>query len=425
MKKRIIIPIIVIVLLSCLFFYVHNNLKGPFYLRGLIISEDTNSFKIMNDNDTIYTINGTIISNVGDYVSIKYYGNLDYLQNNKILIKSVEPTNNSYDNNIMRYVDSLSVEEKIGQLIISKIPKENKLDPIVKNHVSGLIYYGNDIGKKTIEQIQNEINNYQKKSKIPLFIAIDEEGGTVSRLSYNKNISQEIFLSPQELYNNGGFEEITKDAIRKRDLLVKLGFNVNYAPVIDVVTDESAYMYQRSFGKDAKETAKFALTILNTQTKELTYTLKHFPGYGNNKDTHLMQSTDERTLSYFDENDFIPYVEAINNGAKQVMVSHNIVNSIDNKPCSLSLKIHNILRERLNFKGVIISDSLSMKAISDYEDNPYVEALLAGNNLIITEEPDITYNDIKNAYDDGIISRELLNRLVYRVIELKKDKGLI
>ena len=423
-KDRIILIILVTIFISFLA-GCSTKLPQKNYIKGLIIDKSEDSFVIMNDNDTIYQINNNINIQIGEYVGIEFFGELDYLENSKVDIKYVEQVANPFDNDIMKFVKSMSVDEKIGQLIMAKVPNNNKVETIENFHVSGYIFFARDIGNKTVAQIQNEINTYQNSSKIPMLIAIDEEGGTVSRISGNKNITEEHFKSPQELYNAGGFEEITKDAIRKRDILVNLGFNVNYAPVIDVVTDTNAYMYQRSFGKDAKETALFATTILKTQSNEMTYTFKHFPGYGNNKDTHITKANDNRSLTDFDNSDFIPYKAAIENGAKQIMVSHNIVNLIDDKPSSLSLKMHNILRERLGFKGIIITDSLSMSAITQYESNPYVEAVKAGNNLLITANSEKTFSDIKKACENGIITNELLDRLVYRVIELKKDKGLI
>ena len=420
-----IVPISIIVIICFICFFELCSLERANFIEGVIIENNIFSFSLMNNDDTIYQIDNEIKSDEGSYVRIKYYGKLDYLANNNIDIRTVEKATNPFNNKIMDYVKYLSTEEKVGQLIMAKVPSYNKIETITNYKISGYIYYAGNIGSKSIEELQEEIKSFQENSNIPLLIAIDEEGGTVSRLSGNKKLTQEPFRSPQELYDQGGFDLITKDAIRKRDLLVNLGFNVNYAPVIDVVTDTNAYMYKRSFGKSAEETAKFAKTILDTQTKEMTYTFKHFPGYGNNVDTHITKSNDNRSLDDFDNNDFIPYIEAINNGAKQIMISHNIINSIDDKPSSLSLKMHNILRERLDFKGVIITDSLSMGAITNYETNPYVAAVKSGNNLIITENASKAYEEILEAIQYESISDSLLDRLVYRVIELKLYKGLL
>ncbi len=425
MKRKILIPVVGCLLLFIIVFFSITSIDNQLSISGLIIDKGFNYTTIMSDNDTIYTIDSVIKYEIGDYININYYGKLDYLNNNDILIKSVYLDKDPFINDIMTYINNLSIDKRIGQLIFAVMPTNNKMESITKYHIGGYIYFANDIGHKTVETIQNEILNYQKNSEIPLFFAIDEEGGTVSRISHNNNITNERFLSPSELYNNGGFENIYNDAIRKRELLTNLGFNINFAPVVDVVTDPNAYMYKRSIGLDAKQTGEFASTILRTQTSNYIYTFKHFPGYGNNIDTHQNKAIDNRTLEDFYNIDFIPYQVAINNNAKAVMVSHNIIKNIDNKPASLSLKMHNILREGLNFKGVIITDSLSMNAISNYVINPYVEAVLSGNNLIITNNIPKTYSEIKEAVERGDISDALLNRLVYRVIELKINMGLL
>lgn len=101
-----------------------------------------------------------------------------------------------------------------------------------------------------------------------MLIAIDEEGGTVSRLNSNKDIIDRPFLSPQELYKNGGYKAIEKDTINKNGILEELGINVNLAPIADTTTTPSSYMYNRSFGKDAKATAKYIETVIKKQMKK-------------------------------------------------------------------------------------------------------------------------------------------------------------
>jgi len=150
----------------------------------------------------------------------------------------------------------MTLNEKIGQLLLVRIPETNKIETINKYNIGGYIIFQRDVDNKTKDVLIDEIKLYQSFSNIPLLIAIDEEGGTVSRLSSNKNIVKSPFQSPQELFKSGGFEAIKQDAIIKTNLLEELGINVILAPVADISTNYKFYIYERSFGKDKNETAK-------------------------------------------------------------------------------------------------------------------------------------------------------------------------
>lgn len=144
----------------------------------------------------------------------------------------------------------MSLNEKIGQLLLVRTPKTNNIETISKYNIGGYILFQRDIDSETKEELINEIKLYQSTSNIPLLIVIDEEGGIVSRLSSNKNIVNSPFQSPQELYKSGGFDKIKQDAIIKSNLLEELGINVNLAPVADISTNQKSYIYERSFDKD-------------------------------------------------------------------------------------------------------------------------------------------------------------------------------
>ena len=119
-----------------------------------------------------------------------------------------------------------------------------------------------------------------------MLIGVDEEGGTVVRVSSNPNLRGTKFQSPQALYSEGGFDRITSDTAEKDALLRDLGINVNFAPVCDVSTDPSDFIYARSFGMDAEQTGEYVRTVVTQMVSDKTgMVLKHFPGYGNNADT--------------------------------------------------------------------------------------------------------------------------------------------
>ncbi len=412
----------IFVLLYILEFYKSKTLTGT------IINNNSNYLEIITENDSIYKFNYKTIFDIGDNIKITYNKKLDDLKSiQKINIKKINKENITVDidNQALKLLNSMTLKEKIGQLLLVRTPEIDKIDTIKKYNPAGYILFQRDIKNKTKEELINEISLFQETANIPMFIAIDEEGGTVSRLSTNKNIVKDPFLSPQELYKIGGFEKIREDAIIKTNLLKELGINMNLAPVADISTDPTSFIYERSFGKNKNETAKYIETVLKTQSNDVSYVLKHFPGYSNNLDTHKGLAIDNRPYKIIKNNDFFPFKVGIKNGANAIMVSHNIITSIDNKPATLSRNIHNILRNELNFNGIIITDDMSMGAIKKYNTNtPYIDSVLAGNNVIIVTDYIDAYEEIYNAVIEDKITEELISKLVLKTLQFKLNLNL-
>ena len=296
----------------------------------------------------------------------------------------------SYYEMAYKSLKTMSIEEKIGQLFLARCPDEGAIDVIKKYKISGFVLFRQDFQNKSFYEVLDTLSSYQKASTIPLILSTDEEGGTVVRISSNENLFKHRFLSPQELFKNGGMDEIKNDAIDKAKLLKSLGINVNLAPVADISEDPNDFIYARSFGKNAKETSDFIKTVvIATQSNGVSSCLKHFPGYGNNIDTHTDVAIDERPFDDFLKNDFKPFEEGIKNGVHCILVSHNIVKCMDDTlPSSLSPNVHRILRENLGFTGIIITDDLVMDAIKLHTsgEDPAVQAILAGNDMIIVTD---------------------------------------
>ena len=148
-------------------------------------------------------------------------------------------------------------------------------------------------------------------------------------------------------------DAILQDARQKSVTLLDLGVNVNFAPVADVSTDPSDFMYDRSFGQDAQATADYVAQVVGVMEQEhIGSVLKHFPGYGSNEDTHTGIAVDERPYETFQTSDFLPFQAGIQAGADAVLVSHNVVTALDGTlPASLSPAVHQVLREELGFDG--------------------------------------------------------------------------
>lgn len=344
-----------------------------------------------------------------------------------IAVKTTDSMFSKFKTLAEQKVSEMTLDEKIGQILLVRYPDTNIESVINDYKVGGFIFFEKDFKDKTTKEVQDMMKKLQALSNIPLLTAVDEEGGDVVRISSNKNLIESEFLSPRELYLEGGFDLISEDTKRKSALLENLGLNLNLAPVVDVSTNSTDYMYDRTLGEGVELTSTYAKTVIEASKANdyVSYVLKHFPGYGNNEDTHTGTVTDTRSLESIKENDLPPFEAGIASGAEAILVSHNIVQAIDqNNPASLSASVHNLLRSDLKFTGVIITDDLAMNALSQIE-NVTVKALLAGNDIIITTNYEESFNDIKQAVEDGTISEELISEIAHKIISWKYYKGLM
>ena len=264
---------------------------------------------------------------------------------------------------------------------------------------------------------------------MPLLIAVDEEGGTVTRVSRYPAFRSEPFPSPRELYAAGGMEAVLNAEKEKAQLLTGLGINVAMGPVCDIATEPSAFLYRRSLGQNPEETGRFAAnTVSLYRSSGLGSVLKHFPGYGSNADTHTGIAVDRRTLARLEEEDLVPFRSGIAAGCSCILVSHTVVTALDDSlPASLSPAVHDYLRNALGFTGVIMTDDLVMQAITDAygAEEAAVLAVLAGNDLLCSTEYAVQYGAVLSAVQDGRIPEALLDAAVMRVLQWKRDLGLI
>ena len=310
-----------------------------------------------------------------------------------------------------------------------RLRKASGLSDIKDYHLGGYVLFGDDFKDETKASIKKLLNSYQKASSIPMFIGVDEEGGTVNRVSRYPAFKSTPFQSPMDLYKKGGFDGIQADTKEKADLLLGLGINVNLAPVCDVSTNSNDFIYKRSFGKDEKATSRYVRTVVSEMSKnKLGSVLKHFPGYGSNPDTHTGVATDTRKYEQFVKNDFLPFQAGIKAGADSILVSHNIVTSMDkDHPASLSPAVHDILRDTLGFKGVIMTDDLSMEAIKNYSSNEdsAVLAIKAGNDLLVATDFDTQIPAVIAALKKGTIKEEQIDGSVTRILLWKLKLGIL
>ena len=324
-------------------------------------------------------------------------------------------------------LDSMTLEEKVGQLFFVRCPETNAVEDISTYHLGGYLLFGRDFkdGENwlTKEQFLEKIQVYQDAAEIPLFIGSDEEGGTVTRASRNPNLFSEPFKSPQAIYSAGGMEALAQDALDKSQSLLDLGINVNFAPVCDVSTDPNDFIYDRTLGQDAETTADYITrTVLTMGDAGEMAVLKHFPGYGNNADTHTGIAVDDRPMETFENSDLLPFKAGIEADAPFVLVSHNIVSCMDpDLPASLSPAVHKVLREECGFDGIAITDDLAMDAVQAYAKDGAVAvmALQAGNDMVITTDYRTQIPAVIEAVKNGTLEESVIDSACFRVLKCK------
>lgn len=297
-------------------------------------------------------------------------------------------------------LSGMTTAEKAGQVILARYPGENALSEAQKYHLGGYVMFGVDFRGSTPEEITAEIAEIQSASKLRMLFAADEEGGTVVRISKYPQYRAEPFPAQAEVLSQG-LDAVSSEAQEISGLMSSMGLNMNLAPVCAAV---------ESYGQSG-----------------LICALKHFPGYGNNLDTHTGISIDERPLSEITELDLEPFRAGISAGAPVVMVSHNIVNCIDDSlPGSLSGKMYAFLREQ-GFTGAAMTDDLSMDAVGEYcgENAAAVTALKAGADILCCTDYASAAEALTAAVESGEIPEERIDEAVTRVLLLKLTYGII
>ena len=327
-----------------------------------------------------------------------------------------------------KILKNMTLEEKIGQLFLVRYDK-NEINNQKKYYPGGYILFAKDFENQTKESIKNEITNAQNMNKYPLIMAVDEEGGYVTRISRFKAFREEKFQSPKYYFETGGYDLLEQTEREKANLLKEIGINLNLAPVADVSTNPNDFIYNRTFGRDASKTAELIGKMVEyANQNKINSCLKHFPGYGNNEDTHTGIAIDNRSYENFVENDFLPFKKGIEAKVPTILISHNIINCLDSStPASLSEKVIMELRNTLNFTGIIMTDDLAMSAVKEYVENKEAAtlAIKSGNDMIITSDFETMYEEIKKAITEDRLDEKIIDKAVLRIMAWKYYSNLM
>ena len=298
--------------------------------------------------------------------------------------------------------------------------------------VGGIIYFGQNIESR--EQLSEMIANTKRYSKISLFISVDEEGGSVARLGNADIIEKKPPMADIGAMGDAGIEEAGNIGVFLGTELSEIGFNMDFAPVADVMTVESNEdIKNRSFGTDPYLAAKMvAAEVEGLQSQNVSAVIKHFPGNGSTEtNTHYGTGVCTRTPEEMRECEFIPFKAGIDAGADAVMVAHMAAVNLagENIPSTLSpVIIQDYLRGELGFDKLVISDALNMGAITQMysPEDAVVMAVNAGVDiLLMSTDVKKAANTVIEKVRSGDISEDRIDESVLRILTVKKERGIL
>ena len=297
--------------------------------------------------------------------------------------------------------------------------------------VGGIIYFAKNLEDRA--QTVEMLDNTKSYAKIPLFLGTDEEGGTVSRVGSNPAMGAASVGSMQSLGEQADPAAVYQAGQDIAGSLHAIGFNMDFAPVADVSSGSASVIGSRSFGTDPQLCASLVSVMTGSiRAEEIVPCLKHFPGYGSAvTDDHYGTSILTKTEEELESCDFLPFLSGIEAGAPFVMVSHLSVPEVvgDETPSDLSAKIvTELLRNKLGFTGVIITDSHQMASITDLytPGEAAVKALQAGVDMILMpQDLQAAFDGVKAAVNDGTLTQARIDESVLRILQVKAEYNIL
>lgn len=347
----------------------------------------------------------------------------------------IEPEVDYLGELVESYISEMPLEDKVSGLFIvtpealtgvAAVTQagEGTQDALNEYAVGGVIYFDQNIVDE--EQLKEMLTSTTSKSRYPIFLAVDEEGGSVSRVA-GSGIDVIQVGDMAAIGESGDSAQAYEAGLTIGTYLKSIGFNLDFAPVADVAGSGNSAMGDRVFGSDAQLVADMVSNVVDgIEGTGVSACLKHFPGIGYTEgDTHDGRVETSKTLEEMRSTDFVPFKAGIDAGADFVMVSHiTVMDAEENAvPSTLSKKIMtDILRNELGFQGVIITDALNMGAITEYytTEEAAVSAIIAGADmLLMPDDFHAAYEAVLAAVQSGMISEERINESLRRIYRVK------
>ena len=339
-------------------------------------------------------------------------------------------------------LSQMTTEEKVGQMFLVSTDSldydaetavtDKMKENMSRYHIGGIIFFSFNI--KDREQIRSFIHDALKQDKIPLFAAVDEEGGSVARVGNTEGMGVTVFPPMAQIGASGDPSKAYEVGAALATDLSGLGFNVDFAPVADIVTNtENTEIGDRSFGSDPEQVSLFvSQEVKGLQEHGISSALKHFPGQGDtSEDTHRGYVDLNTSIDRLRDVEFLPFQAGIEAGADFVMVSHVSVKAVTGQevPASLSrLMVNDILRDELVYDGIIITDALNMKCITKFYDSGQaaLKAIDAGVDMILMpDDMEEAYTEVLEAVKSGSVDESRIEESVRRILKVKIRRGIL
>ncbi len=333
------------------------------------------------------------------------------------------------DKRIEEQLSNMFLNDKIGQMLMISyegVTFDDDLKNILNTvHPGGFILFGDNFD--TFEKTKEFIKNIDDTASIPLFWSIDQEGGTVQRLKSLKDKKVTILPEAYEIGKTNNTEISHEIGRVAGEELRVFGINMDFAPVLDIYSNPlNKVIGHRAFGTDASTVSKMAHFFgEGLKSTGVTPVYKHFPGHGDTKeDSHKDLPIINKTKEELYDQELIPFIDAIENGADAIMVGHLALPKITGSsiPATLSKEIiTDLLIEELGFKGLIITDALDMGALENNftKEEIYERAILAGNDILLMPNPLEANSIITKLVENGTISIDRINSSVSKILKYK------
>lgn len=399
----------------------------------------------VSSDEILDTLSGDTVSGDGEALDEETLNSIfeegDTLSDDSTSENALTALNEKYQKQADQILQGMTIEQKTAQMFfttqesitgvaVCTVAGDATKTALEKYPVGGILYFAANIkDENQLLEMTGNIQSYaQEISGIPMLIGTDEEGGTVTRIASNSNFVVPKVDDMQVIGESNDSEQAKSAGKDIGAYLKKYGFNIDFAPDADVITEsENKVIGVRSFGTDKDLVSEMTQAYMEGLEENGVFSCpKHYPGHGATKeDSHEGQAYSERSWEKLKENELVPFINAISNGARFIMVSHICVPEVtnDETPASLSkVLITDKLRNELQYQGIIITDSLAMGAITEKykSDEAAVKAIEAGADMLMKPEDfSLAYNGVLKAVSSGEISEDRINESVRRIIIAK------
>lgn len=417
----------------------HRNIIPIIVMTAALLLQGCGNEPKRNDTEQAATIaTAEITENLQDSEISERPENSENLENSE----NTENSGNQENDWQIRKLVEMTLEQKVAQMFMPTLEQlteggiVTEADDTVRQAfeqypVGGIICFGeNIIDPQQITELTTKLNGYSMETvEMPLFLGTDEEGGRVTRFANNPNFSVEAITDMAEIGAAGDRESAYHAGSAIGAYLQQYGFNVDFAPVVDAVTNpDNQVIGRRSFGSDAGLVSELSSEVVKGLQEQGVYAcIKHFPGHGTTSaDTHTGAVYTDRTLEELKEFELVPFAEQIKSGISFIMVSHISVPKVtgNEEPASVSkVMITDVLRQEMGYEEIVITDAMNMGAITgQYKSGEAaIKAIVAGADIVLMPENfKEAYEGVLDAVAEGTLTEQRIDESVCRILEIKQ-----